>query len=144
MSVENAQGSERRGTGRDGTEWSVTMPAHYRYIRGTTGADGDHVDFYMGPDEASDQVFVVDQKNADTGAFDEHKVMVGFRDEADALAAYDAGFSDGLGPDRRGAVTPMSVEELKAALGDQDRWSKPFAQDRETSGGDRTQHPSFG
>lgn len=135
LSIENAQGGERSGTGPDGSKWSVTMPAHYGYFRGTEGNDGDHVDFYMGPNEDSGSVFVVDQNDAETGKFDEHKVMLGFPDEASALAAYDAGFSDGKGPDRRGAVTAMSVDDLKEALADRPRWQKPFGKDPATEPG---------
>ncbi|MFG6660105.1 hypothetical protein [Sulfitobacter sp. 915] len=77
LSVENKKGSVRSKKTPDGkTEWSVTMPAHYGRILGTVGADGDHVDFYMGDDETSENVFVVDQIDPETGDFDEHKVML--------------------------------------------------------------------
>lgn len=49
LSIETAKGQTRSGTGPDGNPWSVTMPADYGYFRRTEGADGDHVDFYMGP-----------------------------------------------------------------------------------------------
>lgn len=68
------------------------MPADYGRILGTTGADGDHVDFYMGPYPDQEIVYVVDQKDAETGAFDEHKVMLGFKNQKAALEAYFAGF----------------------------------------------------
>lgn len=120
LSIENQKGSERSGTGRDGNPWSVTMPAHYGYFKGTEGADGDHVDFYMGDDEASDFVLVVDQKDADTGAFDEHKVILGTRDAAEALTTYKAGFSDGRGADRIGGVREFSRDEFKDWLANGD------------------------
>jgi hypothetical protein len=41
---------------------------------------------------------VVDQLDAETGKFDEHKVLTGFRVAADALEAYNELFSDRLGP----------------------------------------------
>lgn len=113
LSIENAKGSTRRKVTPDGkTAWEVKMPADYGRILGTTGADGDHVDFYMGPYPDQEIVYVVDQKDAETGAFDEHKVMLGFKNQKAALEAYFAGFSDGKGPQRKMAVTPMGYVDL--------------------------------
>ena len=61
VTIENPKGSFRTGV-HDGKPWRVRMPADYGYIRGTTGADGDHVDCYVGSHETSDKVFVIDQK----------------------------------------------------------------------------------
>lgn len=127
LSFENPKGSERKGVDRGGKRWSVTMPAHYGYVKRTTGADGDHVDVYMGDKPESGQVFVVDQQDADNGKFDEHKVILGTDSLEEATALYDAGFSDGKGPQRRAAVTPMSVDDFKAWLQDGDT-TKPLAQ----------------
>ena len=41
VSIENPAGSERSGVGRDGKPWSTTMEAHYGYIRGSEGRDGE-------------------------------------------------------------------------------------------------------
>lgn len=116
ISIENPKGSTRSGTGKDGKPWSVRMPDHYGYIKRTSGADGDHVDVYLGPDRASDKVFVVDQVDHDTKNFDEHKAMLGYRDKASALSAYRSAFSDGRGGARVGAVTELSVDAFKAWL----------------------------
>jgi hypothetical protein len=116
ISIENPAGSERRGVDADGNPWSVTMPANYGYFLGTEGKDGDHVDTYIGPNPASDKVYAVDQINHSTGKFDEHKIMLGFESRDQALAAYDAAFSDGKGPQRRGAVTEMTKDQLKTWL----------------------------
>jgi hypothetical protein len=138
ITIENAKGSERTGTDSDGETWSVTMPAHYGYIKRTEGADGDHVDVYLGDKPDSDLVFVVDQVDAETGAFDEHKVLLGFASLKQATATYDAAFSDGKGPQRRGAITGTSVDEFKRWLADGDTsrpWSPSVAQsnaDQET------------
>lgn len=126
LSVENKKGSTRSKVGPDGkTAWSVTMPAHYGRILGTEGADGDHVDFYMGEDEGSEAVFVVDQIDPKTGEFDEHKVMLGFKDEAEAKAAYEAGFSDGSGKSRMGAITHWSAGDFDQQVKNPDRWKSP-------------------
>lgn len=114
LSIETARGQDRTGTDPTGREWSVTMPADYGYIRRSEGADGDHIDFYMGPNEASDAVFIIDQFDADTGQFDEHKVMLGFDTPQDARDTYRAGFSDGRGEDRIGGVIKLTADEFKA------------------------------
>ena len=128
LSIENRKGTERRKVGPDGkTEWSVTMPAHYGRILRTEGADGDHVDFYMGDNPESDQVFVVDQMDAETGAFDEHKVMLGFNTQKEAKDAYLAGFSDGKGKQRWGGVTPLNVKQLANELSKERAFKQPFS-----------------
>jgi hypothetical protein len=111
ITIENAAGSERSGTDGNGQPWSVTMQHHYGYIRKTeSDADGDHVDVFLGPHPASDVVFIVDQTDGD-GGFDEHKVLLGFTNEAEARAAYLANYSPGW--DRLGAITAMPVEDFK-------------------------------
>ncbi len=117
ITIENAKGAERRGVDRGGKPWSVTMPAHYGYIKGTVGKDKDHVDVYVGPHPKSPHVFVVDQKDADTAKFDEHKVMLGFSSRAQAQRAYIAGFSDGKGHRRLGHMEEMPVAVFKRWLG---------------------------
>jgi Inorganic Pyrophosphatase len=118
LTIENPQGSERSGVDPGGKAWKVTMPAHYGYVKRTEGNDGDQVDLYMGPNPESGRVFVVDQVEARTGEFDEHKAIAGVDSLQQALDLYDAGFSDGKGPQRRGAVTEMSVDQFKAWVRD--------------------------
>lgn len=114
ITIENAKGQPREAA--DGS-WRVEkMPAHYGYLKRTKGKDGDQVDVYMGPMPGAKRVFVIDQIGADSRKFDEHKAMLGFPSQRAALAAYDAGFSDGRGPERRGAVTTMSVQEFRTWL----------------------------
>lgn len=115
LTVETEAGMERKGTGPSGP-WAVTLTNPYGYIKGTKGRDGDQVDVYVGPDPSSKRVFVVDQIDADTGRFDEHKALIGFHDEAAARAAYIAGFSDGRGNDRLGAIRSLTVEAFKEWL----------------------------
>lgn len=113
ISIENAKGSIRSGTGKNGHKWSVKMPADYGYIKGTSGADGDHVDVYVGPDHNSNSVFIVDQKDHTNGKFDEHKCMIGFRSLNEAVETYKAGFSDGKGSDRLGHIARLTMSEFK-------------------------------
>lgn len=113
VNIENPKGSERSGIDNGGKRWSVKMPAHYGEVRGTEGKDGDPVDVYIGPDHASKSVFVVDQVDARTGKFDEHKAMLSYGSKADALADYRKAFSDGKANDRIGAVTIMTVADFR-------------------------------
>jgi hypothetical protein len=129
VSIETPKGATRRGVGRDGVPWEVTMPAHYGYIRGTEGADGDHFDVTIGPwarIAAELPVWVVDQIDPEKSLFDEHKGFVGFGTMESALEAYDGSFSDGSGPRRRGAVTGMSFADFKAWSETEDA-KKPLA-----------------
>lgn len=114
--IEWPKGCVRAKTGKDGKPWSVVMPAAYGDLKRTEGADGDPVDVYVGEHEAADKVFVVDQINADTGDFDEHKVMLLFPNLFSALTTFHNAFSDGRGAQRVGDVTPMTVEEFKRWL----------------------------
>lgn len=114
ISIETAKGQERTGTGPDGTRWAVTMPADYGDIKGTTGADGDPLDIYMGELEGSDTVVIVNQVDERTGAFDEHKIIVGTGSTAAALRMYEEGFSDGKGKSRIGSYSTTSQAGLKA------------------------------
>jgi Inorganic Pyrophosphatase/PcfJ-like protein len=96
VSIENTAGSTRKGTDRSGNEWAVDMKHDYGYIRDTTGKDKDHLDVFLGPEPQADHpVFIVNQVNPDEGEFDEHKVMLGFKDEDSALDAYHSNYEPG-------------------------------------------------
>ena len=116
ITIETPKGSPRKGVDQGGKAWSVTMPAHYGYIKGTVGVDEEHVDVYIGDHPKSDKVFVVDQLNIGDGSFDEHKAILACSDAIEARSLYDAGFSDGKGPDRVGAMTELSVDSFKEWL----------------------------
>lgn len=118
FTIETPAGAERHGIDAEGKPWTARMPdgVDYGEIRRTQGMDGDPVDMFLGPDHDSQKVWVVDQLHADTGKADEHKVLAGFPDEAAARAAYEASFSDGRGAERIGAITPMSLDEMKGWL----------------------------
>lgn len=113
IAVENPRGSERHGTDPDGNEWAHEMSDHYGYIKKTTGADNEHIDTYVGRNPESDQVFIVDQIDQKTGGFDEHKVMMGFNSQEEAVQAYSSNFDDGW---KVGPVCAMSKDEFKLWL----------------------------
>ena len=115
ISIENPQGSVRRGTSADGTAWETPMQDHYGYFRGTTAADGDKLDVFVKPGTTEDwdgPVFVVDQIDPRTGKLDEHKVVLGAADEAEAETVYRRNYSadwQGLG-----AITRLPMAAFKA------------------------------
>lgn len=117
IAVENPRGSERRGTDPDGKEWAHTMSDHYGYIKKTTGADNEHIDTYVGRNPESEQVFIVDQIDQKTGGFDEHKVMMGFNSQEEAIQAYSSNFDKGW---KVGPVRAMNKDEFKSWLKDGD------------------------
>ena len=116
ISIENPAGSVRSGTAEDGTEWHSRMQHDYGYVRGTKGADKDHIDVFLGPEYKRRDlpVHVVDQHDPDTGAFDEHKAMMGFPSQQAAMDAYHAAYPDGWAGAGARAVTPMHVDNFKA------------------------------
>lgn len=130
VSIENPRHSVR--VARDGS-WASAMPHHYGYIRRSEGADGDHVDTFIGPNEDSDRVYVVNQINPKTGKFDEHKVMLGFSSLEAAKDGYRAAYpKDWRG---MGSVVETDVAGLKAWLNGGDTKSEFRSQ----NGGDRSQ-----
>ena len=116
VTIENPKGSIRSGTSKDGHKWSVVLPDHYGYLKRTEGADGEHVDVYIGPNPASHEVFIVDQIDLRTRRFDEHKVMLGYANRTQALNAYHRAFSDGKAGFRIGHVERMTIDEFKRWL----------------------------
>jgi hypothetical protein len=116
IAVENPKGSVRSNKDPNGPKWSVKMPVDYGYLVGTKGADGDPVDVFVGSDLDAPYVFVIDQVDPNTLAFDEHKVMLGFSNMRDAYEAYNRSYSDGLGMMRAAGMRRMTQTEFKAWL----------------------------
>lgn len=86
------------------------MSDHYGYIKRTTGADQEQIDTYVGKNPESEKVYIVDQINQGNGSFDEHKVMMGFDTQEEAVAAYQSNFDKGW---KVGPVKEMSKDQLK-------------------------------
>lgn len=115
ISVENPQGSMRRGVSTDGKAWETTMADHYGYFRGTTAADGHKLDVFVKPGTPADYsgpMFVVDQVDPKTGKFDEHKIVMGAADKAEAEAIYRRNYDANW--KGMGAITPMDLPAFKA------------------------------
>lgn len=117
IAIENPQGSIRSGVNRDGVPWERRMTFDYGCILGVEdGADGDPVDVYLGPLPWARIVYVIDQIDTETRQFDEHKVMLGFRDELDARNGYLSNYD--LGYPCFGEITAMPMADFKKWLMD--------------------------
>lgn len=110
VSIENRQGSVRKGVGKDGKPWSVKMTHPYGYLRMTEGVDGDAVDCFIGPNESAKNVYVIHTTEPTTGKFDEDKCMLGFNSKEDAKSAFLENYSN---PKFFGSIDEIPVEEFK-------------------------------
>ncbi|MFV0471383.1 MAG: hypothetical protein ACK5L7_05045, partial [Paludibacteraceae bacterium] len=129
ITIENPKGSSRSGKDEKGNAWSNEMKNHYGELDGTVGYDGDPIDVFIGDNPNSGQVFVIDQVNPETGAFDESKAMLGFDTAEQAKQAYLGNYDkDWQG---FGAITPAG-DNFKAWLYDGAKQRKPFAAYKDT------------
>jgi len=138
ISIENPAGSTRKGVAPDGTAWENQLAHHYGYIRRTEGADGDHVDAFIGPNPDSDRVFVVDQIDPATGRFDEHKILLGFDSLEEASAGYAANYEAGWKGGKN--ISETSSEGFKAWLKSGDT-KKPYAPQAEKENANVPERP---
>ena len=130
ITIEQPQGSVRKGTDADGKQWENKMNNTYGYIRGTVGVDGDRIDVFLSNDiDGWDgrKVFVVDQYNPD-GSFDEHKVMLGFNDADEAKGDYLANYERGWENGRRIDVSAVNLEDFEKWIESSKRKTKPFSE----------------
>lgn len=111
--IDRPKGFVAHGVDVDGKTWSREYKYDYGFIPKTEGGDGDGLDVYLGPDEASaEDAHWVSQKKPD-GSFDEYKVFLGFKNRAAARAAYkEHGPSFGFG-----GMVSMRVSMMRAMLG---------------------------
>lgn len=114
ISIENPAYSKRR------PEWPE-LKSHYGYIKRTLGADGDQVDVFVkvGTDDTFyGPIFIVNQHKASTsteqGAFDEHKVMIGWTNAREAKQGYLDNYSHGWSG--LGSMAELTVGQFKQWL----------------------------
>lgn len=112
ISIENRKGSVRKWYDRSTqTEGHTRMLWPYGYFNLTEGADGDHVDCFVGPEpETATHVYVVHQMLAPHfDEYDEDKVMVGWPTAKAAKRAYLSHFDQ---PGFFGAMDAIPVERF--------------------------------
>ena len=130
ITIEQPQGSVRKGTDANGKQWESKMNNTYGYIRGAVGVDGDHIDVFLSNDIDGwngRKVFVVDQYNPD-GSFDEHKVMLGFNDADEAKSDYLANYENGWEDGRKIVVSAVNLEDFEKWIASSKRKTKPFGE----------------
>ena len=126
--IENPKGSFRCGVDANGKKWKTKMNNTYGYFLGTIGKDKDHIDVFINDDVDLDsfngKIYVIDQVNKDK-TFDEHKVMYGFRNKAEAKKAYLSNYDKGW----RGCgnITGVKKEVFDKWIRSSKRKVKPFA-----------------
>lgn len=112
VSIENLAGTKRNGVNHKGELWEKVMPYHYGYIKGTEGADGDHLDVAIGPLMGQGTEAHIINQRGPSGKFDEHKVFIGYPSRKAAIHAFRDGRSDD--PDKvMGSVVTVPIDELK-------------------------------
>jgi hypothetical protein len=113
IAIENPRGTSRK------PGWKP-LAHHYGYCARIAGApapdarDGDQeaIDCFIGPDVASEVVFIVDQEFP-SGRFDEHKVLFGFTNYKDARQ----GYLDNYPSDWHcGPITALTMNQFRAWL----------------------------
>lgn len=113
VSIEHPEGSTR-------PSGNTPEGGQYGYIKGTVGADGQHVDTIVGKQPEAKRAWVVDHLDAD-GAFQQHKVLLGFNNRLEALRSYRSVFPD----NPLGKVSEVSTGELKDWL-NKGNTTRPF------------------
>lgn len=117
ITIENPKGTIRSGIDHTGKPWSARMTEDYGYIKRTVGHDGDQVDCFVGPNKRSNRVWVVDQLHHHAQRFDEHKCLLGFNTEKQAIGAYRKSYGRLYDINHAmGGVTEMSVDAFKEWL----------------------------
>ncbi len=96
LAIENEPGSVRTFLKPDGTVGERRMIYPYGYVCRSTGADGDEVDCFVGPDlDTATDVFIVDVSvKGNWSKLDEQKAMLGFSSPDDAKRAFFLSYDD--------------------------------------------------
>lgn len=124
ITIENAKGSKRYWKDNEGNTGYNEMKNHYGYFSNSIGYDGDHIDVFLGKNQDSDKIYVVDQNKSD-GSFDESKIMLGFNSKKEAKEAYLSNFSSQWKGFRN--ITGVTKEFFKKWLYDGKKQRKPFS-----------------
>ena len=126
VAIENPAYTYRKSTDKTGQQWSCLMQAHYGYINGYKGNDGDNVDVFVGNVPENDTAYIINQKTQG-GFFDEHKVMLGFLSQQQAVDTYQHCFERGW--TGLMSVVPCTMSQLKWWLANGDK-ARPVTKER--------------
>lgn len=123
IAIEDRKGSTREGVDSDGKPWKTTFKHPYGFIKKTEGKDGEEIDVYVGPSPTASNAFVVHQRKLKGGSHDEDKVMLGWKSEEDARAAYLDHYNK-VGPKLLGPISTITIEDLKNRLEEKRKHTK--------------------
>jgi len=129
ITLENPKGSFRRGINGSGVAWSVKMKHDYGYVKRSEGADGDHVDVFIGDNHKSEIVYVVNQYHG--AKFDEVKVMLGFDTEEAAKKGYMRNYAKnwkGLH-----SIVPCTLQQFQSWVYDKKASKKEFPMEKKAN-----------
>ena len=112
LRIDRPKGFVQEGKDAEGNPWKRVYKVDYGYIPKTEGGDGEDLDVFLGPDEDAPTAFLVTQKK-ESGAFDEFKLMLGFRSKEDAKRCY----LDHIPEKFFSSMQPISVAAIKALTG---------------------------
>ncbi|SET44332.1 hypothetical protein SAMN05216326_12728 [Nitrosomonas marina] len=122
IAIEQPRNTYRTGIDeKTGKRWTSRLAAHYGYLSGTKGADGDGVDCFVGVFPDAEYVYAVNQHI--NGRFDEHKILIAFYDQESAVNAYMGSYERGW--NGLGSIVRMTVPQLKWWLKNGDK-SRPI------------------
>lgn len=98
----------------------------YGEIPNTRGADGDPIDVFIKKQPKADweqngTVYIVNQFN-ENNEFDEHKVMLGYSNKADARRSYQRAYDTTISANK---IVSMKIAEFNAWLAQPESGSKP-------------------
>jgi hypothetical protein len=113
IAIENKAGTKRRWTDAHGNTGETEMLYAYGYVQNTVGADEDEIDVFVGPDPLASQVFIIHQKNPETGIYDEDKVMLGFSNADAAKCAYQCHYDK---RDFFATMTSLDIDHFKRLI----------------------------
>ena len=113
--IEYPKGSIRRGTNKEGKKWERVMQSHYGRLRRTVGLDGENVDVFIGEHPESQLVYVIDQLDED-GNLDEHKVVIGTRNVAEARKVFLDNYPKDWKDKYLGQMRGMTMQQFKEWL----------------------------
>lgn len=118
--IENPKGSVRSGTDAQGRPWESVMKCDYGYFERSTGADGDQVNVFIGPDLDSELVVAIDQHQGQK--FDETKFVIAVSSREQGEKLYLANYQKGW---KLGPTSTATVSQLRQWLKD-GQTTKPF------------------
>ena len=114
--IEWPKDSVRVGEDKHGDKWKREMKADYGFIDDTTAAgDQEPLDVYIGDNEDSDQVYIIEQLDED-GELDEYKCMLGFDSLEDAEEMYLSHYPKDWEENRLGEVFEVPFDRLFDAI----------------------------